>query len=358
MGVKLMKTYMRRQFIDNGLAYSSGNIVDVRGPNKSVVEVNAPDLHDSVIAIDAWNFIHRCFYSMDHSSRQIHKDSEFIAPVMPGTHDSTRSLAETFFGQIISFIDCDIYPIFVFDQDQKAMRYEPLLSQTSKNKQLFLRHPPLGMGHVRHHFTKADETHMKICKGILDAIGLLHFTSRTPAENTCKLLVDRQIAFAVLTEDTDIFAMGCRQVLTYSNRRSGYYFLWNQKGILNELGITQKQLSHACVLMGTDDCAGVSFVDARISMTLTDAVECIREHGDIHGFLVHAESCDLYVICDKAAMLMAVERYINPAVVMFQQDMDNMVENICIERQQQQQQQKGLSIQTSLRLWWPMAESR
>ena len=96
MGVKLMKTYMRRQFIDNRLPYTSGNIVNVRGPNKSVVEVNAADLHDSVIAIDAWNFIHRCFYSMDHSSRQIREDNEFTGRVMPAAHDSTRRLAETF----------------------------------------------------------------------------------------------------------------------------------------------------------------------------------------------------------------------------------------------------------------------
>lgn len=318
MGVKLMMTHMRQFFIDGKIESKKSAISTPQLPvNKrqieSVVEITSDGLRDTIIAVDAWNFINRCVYSTCNIHRYHRMPIRNGDNSMSETID-TMSLARLFVAKVFELIENDIYPIFVFDQDRK-----PVHTQTSSSSSITKTVHAIARGVTGNQVS--NQCNLRICKGILNVMGVAHLTCRTDAENVCKLLVDRQIAFAALTEDTDIFAMGCPVVLTQSCTRSNRYLMWNQAGILRELGVSQTQFSHVCVLMGTDDCVGVSPVGCRFqSVSLVAAVEIIKEHGDIQRFLSHVELHGGYVVNDKAAMLMSVQRYVNPAMVILQDD--------------------------------------
>ena len=291
MGIKLLKTHLRDIFVKNtctlpaNTCASPANSIVAASRNKPTVCVNLNQLHGKVIAVDACNFINRCYFSLMYGRRQ-----------------EANSLMKTFFYRLFKLLSHNIFPLFVFD----------------KNKQ------PNGIVRSTIDTQGVNESDMLVCRNILDAVGLIYFVSRTPAENTCKLLVDKNVAFAALTEDTDIFAMGCARVLTYANGRPSDFYMWNQSAILTSLGVTQSQFSHACVLMGTDCSEGVVWRRNNRTLTLLEALACIVQYKNITCFIMHQASLSgrsNFIITNERGLEMMAERYTNPAVVILQQDM-------------------------------------
>ena len=58
--------------------------------------------------------------------------------------------------------------------------------------------------------------------------------------------------WACLSEDMDMFVYGCPRVIRYLSLLNHTFVMYNMKGILTELGITQKELREICILSGTD----------------------------------------------------------------------------------------------------------
>ena len=279
MGIKLLKTHMRNIFVKTTCASPANSIVAALR-NEPTVCVNLNQLHGKVIAVDACNFINRCYFSSMEAN----------------------GLIKTFFYRLFRLLSHNIFPVFVFDKNKRPNRIVWGTNDTQG----------------------ANESDMLVCRNILDAVGLIYFVSRTPAENTCKLLVDKNVAFAALTEDTDIFAMGCARVLTYAKGRPSDFYMWNQEAILRSLGVTQSQFSHACVLMGTDCCDGVIWRRNNRTLTLLEAIACIVQYQNITYFIMHQASLSTrsnFIISNERGLGMMAERYTNPAVVILQQDM-------------------------------------
>ena len=57
---------------------------------------------------------------------------------------------------------------------------------------------------------------------------------------------------ACLSEDMDMFVYGCPRVIRYLSLLNHTAVIYDMKGILENLGITQKELREICVLSGTD----------------------------------------------------------------------------------------------------------
>ena len=58
--------------------------------------------------------------------------------------------------------------------------------------------------------------------------------------------------WACLSEDMDMFVYGCPRVIRYLSLLNHTAVIYDMKGILENLGITQKELREICVLSGTD----------------------------------------------------------------------------------------------------------
>jgi len=63
---------------------------------------------------------------------------------------------------------------------------------------------------------------------------------------------NKKKVWACLSEDMDMFVYGCNKVIRYLSLMNHTVVIYDTKEILNDLGITQKELREICILSGTD----------------------------------------------------------------------------------------------------------
>jgi hypothetical protein len=66
------------------------------------------------------------------------------------------------------------------------------------------------------------------------------------------LLTLKEKVWGCLSEDMDMFVYGCNRVIRYLSLLNHTAVLYDTKGILEKLGISQKELREICILSGTD----------------------------------------------------------------------------------------------------------
>jgi flap endonuclease-1 len=89
-------------------------------------------------------------------------------------------------------------------------------------------------------------------KKIIIAYGATYYDAVGEADELCALLTIKGKVWACLSEDMDMFVYGCPRVIRYLSLLNHTTVLYEQKGILENLGVTQKELREICVISGTD----------------------------------------------------------------------------------------------------------
>jgi hypothetical protein len=89
-------------------------------------------------------------------------------------------------------------------------------------------------------------------KQLIRAYGATYYDAPGEADELCALLVIKNKVWACLSEDMDMFVYGCDRVIRYLSLLNKTAVLYDTNGILNTLGITQKELRQICVISGTD----------------------------------------------------------------------------------------------------------
>jgi len=89
-------------------------------------------------------------------------------------------------------------------------------------------------------------------KKLIRAYGATYYDAHGEADELCAMLVIKKKAWACLSEDMDMFVYGCTRVLRYISLLNHTVVLYDTISILENLGITQKELREICVLSGTD----------------------------------------------------------------------------------------------------------
>jgi 5'-3' exonuclease len=89
-------------------------------------------------------------------------------------------------------------------------------------------------------------------KKIIIAYGASYYDAVGEADELCALLTIKGKVWACLSEDMDMFVYGCPRVIRYLSLLNHTTVLYEQKGILENLGVTQKELREICVISGTD----------------------------------------------------------------------------------------------------------
>ena len=79
-------------------------------------------------------------------------------------------------------------------------------------------------------------------KRLIDAYGISHFDAPGEADDLCAYFVQSGRAWGCISDDMDMFVYGCPRVIRYLSLLNHTAVIYDMKGILENLGVTQKEL--------------------------------------------------------------------------------------------------------------------
>ena len=179
---------------------------------------------------------------------------------------SQNNLIEKFYLMCSLFRYYEITPVFIFDGKPPAEKYEVLRCRRQKRKEARDKYMKLleTFGSVRtknqddilsklkRNFTKISKTDIEEVKALFNAYGIKYMEAQGEADVLCASLVLNKKVYAVLTEDMDLFAYGCANVLRYFSLANHNCLLYNLNKILKKLSINLEDFQTLCILSGTD----------------------------------------------------------------------------------------------------------
>jgi len=162
-----------------------------------------------------------------------------------------------------------IRPIFVFDGFERSVDKKKTLEKRREIRhELFEKIEE--MEKMRDNVEKMSEENIKllddlkkktkrpnrddiiIAKELLDACGLQYIQPLGEADEVCVALVNKNIVYACLSNDTDMFALGCKRIMKNFNIISHNVDFYSLEDIVSNLKMDIKSFKQLCVLSGTD----------------------------------------------------------------------------------------------------------
>ena len=185
---------------------------------------------------------------------------------------SDNTLIENIYLMLSIFRYYNIIPIFVFDgkpppekrellqkrkedkleAEQEYNRLKNLLEinkdMDDYNKQEII----YSMDMLKKKNVSINNNNIEIIKDLIRAYGFTYYDAPGEADELCAMLTIKNKVWGCLSEDMDMFVYGCSHVIRYLSLLNHTVVVYDVKGILNNLGITQKELREICVISGTD----------------------------------------------------------------------------------------------------------
>lgn len=187
-------------------------------------------------------------------------------------YESNEALIENMYLMLSTFRQNNIIPIFVFDGKPPAEKKALLQKRKEDKKEAEKEYNNLkqklennnvtddddkqeiisNMDLLKKQFIYITREKISIVKSLIRSYGATYYDAPGEADELCALLVLKNKAWACLSEDMDMFVYGCTRVIRYLSLFNRTAVLYDMRGILLNLGITQKELREICVLSGTD----------------------------------------------------------------------------------------------------------
>lgn len=228
MGVRMLNKYLKE--------YSSG----------AIKEITLNDLKNKKIAVDISIFLYQ-FKGSD-------------------------SLLENFYKMIVLFRDYHIVPIFVFDGTPPEEKSDILNKRDETKKSAQKRCETLESKLQNNVFEDDNEkkeleqqlkeeqkkciritnANIRDVKALMNIMGVSFVEAEGEADELCVHLVKKQVAWACMTEDMDMFVYGCLRVIRCFNLEKGTGLLYSTIDILKNLKMSQTEFRDVCLLAGTD----------------------------------------------------------------------------------------------------------
>ena len=213
--------------------------------NESLVKVSLKMLKGKIIAVDISIYLYR-----------------YLAE---------GELIENIYHMLSIFFHYEIIPIFIFD-GKPPIEKNKLIEKRNKDKyQAKLTYKKLkeelennnydvnyenkiieNMENLKKKFIKIQNKDLDKVKNLITAFGFNYLQANCEADLICGKLVNKNIAWACLSEDMDMFLYGCSRVLRYFSIINHTVIVYNLKNILNELDLTLKEFKEICIISGTD----------------------------------------------------------------------------------------------------------
>ena len=185
---------------------------------------------------------------------------------------SEGTLIENMYLMLSIFRYYNVIPIFVFDGKPPAEKKELLKKRREDKKEAEEEFNELknkleinknieesekqeimnNMDMLKRKFVNVSKYDIENIKNLIRAYGATYYDAHGEADELCAMLTIKGKVWACLSEDMDMFVYGCPRVIRYLSLLNHTFVMYNMKGILTELGITQKELREICILSGTD----------------------------------------------------------------------------------------------------------
>ena len=108
------------------------------------------------------------------------------------------------------------------------------------------------MDKLKKKFVILKSEHIQNAKTLLQAYGMTYIESPGEADMLCAKLVSKNIVYACLSEDTDLFVYGCSRVLRYLSLTSSTTILYDFQEIIKTLDMTTYEFRQLCIIYGCD----------------------------------------------------------------------------------------------------------
>lgn len=108
------------------------------------------------------------------------------------------------------------------------------------------------MDKLKKKFVILKSEHIQNAKILLQAYGMTYIESPGEADMLCAKLVSKNIVYACLSEDTDMFVYGCSRVIRYLSLTSWTAILYDFQGILTTLDMSIYEFRQLCIMYGCD----------------------------------------------------------------------------------------------------------
>ena len=108
------------------------------------------------------------------------------------------------------------------------------------------------MEKLKKKFVILKHEHIQNAKMLLQAYGMTYIESPGEADMLCAKLVSKNMVYACLSEDTDMFVYGCKRVLRYLSLSSWSAILYDFQEIINTLDMTTYEFRQLCIMFGCD----------------------------------------------------------------------------------------------------------
>jgi 5'-3' exonuclease len=185
---------------------------------------------------------------------------------------SEGSLVENMYLMLSIFRHYNIIPIFVFDGKPPIEKKDLLIKRRENKKEAEEEYNKLkeilcnnenmdeiekqelvnNMDMLKRKFIHISKSDIENIKNLVRAYGATYYDAPGEADELCALLAIKGKVWASLSEDMDMFVYGCPRVIRYLSMLNHTAVLYDMKIIIENLGITQKELREICVLSGTD----------------------------------------------------------------------------------------------------------
>ena len=162
----------------------------------------------------------------------------------------------------------NIIPLFVFD-GKPPKEKEDLLKERKENKKKAeekynnLQNQLIDgqnekekieeeMIQLKKEFIRLHHTDIKNVKLLIQSLGVSYIDAPGEADKLCAKLVNKNLAYACLSEDMDMFVYGCKRVLRYLSLLNKTAIMYDMKDILIELDMNFNDFKNICIISGTD----------------------------------------------------------------------------------------------------------
>jgi len=183
---------------------------------------------------------------------------------------SDNTLIENMYLMLSIFKHYNIIPIFVFDgkppiekkellqkrKDDKAeaeKEFNLLKERLNENLDEYEKQEIMySMDMLKTKFISINKTDVENIKELIRSYGATYYDAPGEADELCAMLAIKNKVWGCLSEDMDMFVYGCPNIIRYISLLNHTVVIYDLGGILNNLGISQKELRQICVLSGTD----------------------------------------------------------------------------------------------------------
>jgi flap endonuclease-1 len=185
---------------------------------------------------------------------------------------SDNNLIENMYLMLSVFRYYNVIPIFIFDGKPPAEKKELLLKRREDKKEAEEEYNNIknilhnnsnmdeiekqelmnNMDMLKRKFVHISKKDIENVKNLIRFYGGTYYDAPGEADELCALLAVKGKVWACLSEDMDMFVYGCPRVVRYLSLLNHTIVMYDMKDILENLGISQKELREICILSGTD----------------------------------------------------------------------------------------------------------